>query len=165
MDLQKTIILRIKRDKGSHLATNYRHVGLQRTTHASSKRHQWKWWTPPWWCLGWIWWFWTLRRLDENFVDSPRVSGKLGYLERKEAVWEATKVGTTHLGAPGSPGAPWWVVLPLELPSGTFLAHWMSPGPKKIHKKFWCVWTPFGIDFLRCKKPAENINWHLALCQ
>ena len=23
---------------------------------------------------------------------------------------EATKVGTSHLGAPGPPGAPWWVV-------------------------------------------------------
>ena len=30
MDLQETIVLRIKREKGSHLATNYEPVGLQR---------------------------------------------------------------------------------------------------------------------------------------
>ena len=41
MYLQETIVLRIKRERGSHLATNYGPVGLQRTTHASSERHQW----------------------------------------------------------------------------------------------------------------------------
>ncbi|EMS52604.1 hypothetical protein TRIUR3_10436 [Triticum urartu] len=34
----------------------------------------------------------------------------------KEAVREAAEVGTTHLGAPGLPGVPWWVVLPSEHP-------------------------------------------------
>ena len=29
MDLQETIVLRIKRERGSHRATNYRPVGLQ----------------------------------------------------------------------------------------------------------------------------------------
>ena len=43
MDLQETIVLRIKRERGSHLDTNYGPEGLQRTTHASSERHQWKW--------------------------------------------------------------------------------------------------------------------------
>ena len=75
MDLQETIVLRIQRERESHLATNYGPEGLQRTTHASSERHQWKWWTPPWWCLHWIWWFCTLRRLELIFVDS------LGFLE------------------------------------------------------------------------------------
>ena len=41
MDLQETIVLRIQRDRESHLATNYGLEGLQRTTHASSERHQW----------------------------------------------------------------------------------------------------------------------------
>ena len=68
------------RERGIHIATNYGSEGLQRTTHASSERHQWKWWTPLWWCLDWIWWFWTLRGLDEYFVDSPRVLGFWGYL-------------------------------------------------------------------------------------
>ena len=40
MDLQETIVLRIKQERGSHLYTNYRPEGLQRTTHASPKRHQ-----------------------------------------------------------------------------------------------------------------------------
>ena len=43
MDLQETIILRIQRARESHLTTNYRPEGLQRTTHASSERHQWRW--------------------------------------------------------------------------------------------------------------------------
>ena len=41
MDLQETIVLRIKRERGSHLATNYGPEDLQTTTHATSKRHQW----------------------------------------------------------------------------------------------------------------------------
>ena len=43
MDLQETIVLRIQRERESHLATNYGPEGLQRTTHASSERHQWRW--------------------------------------------------------------------------------------------------------------------------
>ena len=46
MDLQETIVLRIQRERESHLATNYGPEGLQRTTHASSERHQWRWGTP-----------------------------------------------------------------------------------------------------------------------
>ena len=40
MDLQETIVWRIKRERGSHLATNYEPEGLQRTTHASSEKRQ-----------------------------------------------------------------------------------------------------------------------------
>src|SRR4051812_48816245 len=29
----------------------------------------------------------------------------------------------------------------------------------KISVKFRCIWTPSDIDFLRCKKHAENSNW------
>ena len=43
MELQETIVLIIKRERGSHLATNYGPGGLQGTTHASLKRHQWRW--------------------------------------------------------------------------------------------------------------------------
>ena len=85
MDLQETIVLRIKWERGSHLATNYGPVGLQRTTHASSEMHQWTWCTPLWWCLDWIWWFWNLRRLELIFVVSPTVSGILGYFKSKGA--------------------------------------------------------------------------------
>ena len=85
------------------------------------------------------------------FVVSPSVSGILGYLQSKEAVRGATEVGTTHQGAPGPPGAPRWVVLPSEPPSGTSLAQQVSSGPEKIY-----VWTPFGIDFLRTKKTIKK---------
>ena len=41
---------------------------------------------------------------------------------------------------------------------GASLAHWMSSGPNKIHKKFRCVWTSFGTDILRSKKQVKNSN-------
>ena len=43
MDLQETIVLRIKRERGIHLDTNYEPEGLHRTTHTSSEMHQWRW--------------------------------------------------------------------------------------------------------------------------
>ena len=63
--------------------------------------------------LDWISWFYNLRRLELCFVDSPRVSRIFGYFKGEEAVQKDTKVGTTHLGTPGGPGGPWWVVTTL----------------------------------------------------
>ena len=40
IDLQETTVLRIKRERGSHLATAYKLVCLWWTTHASLERHQ-----------------------------------------------------------------------------------------------------------------------------
>ena len=45
---------------------------------------------------------------------------------------------------------------PLGAPPGAALAHQESSGPTKIHKKFRGVWTPFNIDFLRCKKSKKQ---------
>ena len=39
---------------------------------------------------------------------------------------------------------------------GASLAPKLSSGPKKISKKFRCVWTPFGTDILRSKKQAKS---------
>ena len=80
MDLQETIVLRIQRERGSHLATNYGPEGLQRTTHDHQRDTNGGGEPHLRWCLDWIWWFWTLRRLELIFVDSPRVSVILGYL-------------------------------------------------------------------------------------
>ena len=76
---------------------------------------------------------------------------------------EATEVGTTHLGAPGPPGTPRWVVLPSELPSGTFLAQQVSSGQEKIHKKFGCIWIPFDIPFLRNTEIGKKQQFALGL--
>ena len=80
MDLQETIVLRIQRERGSYLATNYGPkvykellTHHRRGTNGGGGPH-------PRWCLDWIWWFWTLRRLDQYFIDSPRVLGILVYL-------------------------------------------------------------------------------------
>ena len=67
-------------------------------------------------------------------------------------------MGTTHLGAPGPPGATRCLVLTSGLPSGTSLAHWVSSGPEKISKKFCYVWSPFGTGILRSKKQAKTAS-------
>ena len=62
-----------------------------------------------------------------------------------------------HLGAQARLGGlcpPWGTTQVLLWPTGCLLVR------KKIHKKFHGVWTPFDIDFLRCKKQAKNSNWH-----
>ena len=101
MDLQETIVLRIKRERGSHLATNYEPAGLQRTTHASSERHNGGAVPHPRWCLEWVWWVWTLRRLDEYFVDVPRVSGFFGVFIEKRGGLGGTR------GGHNPPGHAW----------------------------------------------------------
>ena len=42
------------------------------------------------------------------------------------------QVGTTHLGAPGPPGAPSWVVVPMWAPSLISLAHIVTYLQEKI---------------------------------
>ena len=64
--------------------------------------------------------------------------------------------GTTRLGALGLLGVPWWVVLTPGLPSGTFLAHWVSSGPEKIFEMFRCIWTPFGTDIRQSKETSKK---------
>ena len=81
MDLQETIVLRIQREreKAIYLLTMdpkvYKEVLThhRRGTNGGGEPH-------PRWCLDCIWWFWTLRRLDEYFVDTSRVLVNLGYL-------------------------------------------------------------------------------------
>ena len=80
MDIQETIVLRIQREREEAilLTTNpkvYKELLThhRRGTNGGGEPHS-------RWCLDWVWWFWTLRPLDEYFVDSPRVSGILGYL-------------------------------------------------------------------------------------
>ena len=99
-----------------------------------------------------------LRRLELIFVDSPRVSGILGvFIEQRGDAG----------GQQGGHNPPRcsWVVPPSGHPSGTSSAHLVSSGPEKIHKEFRCVWTPFDIGFMQCKKQAENNNCHWALYQ
>ena len=43
------------------------------------------------------------------------------------------QVGTTHLGAPGPPGAHWWAVAPTWAPSLISLHHIITYLQKKIH--------------------------------
>ena len=67
-------------------------------------------------------------------------------------------MGTTHLGALGSPDVPWWVLLP----SGTSLAQWMSSGLKKSPKSF----AVFGLRLVLISCDVKNMqktvtgNWH-----
>ena len=102
-------------------------------------------------------------QMQQNFLKN--FYGPEGTTWAKEVLEGCPEGGTTHLGTPGGPGAPWWVVPTSGLPSGTSFAHLVSSGPTKFSKKFRCVWTPFGTDILRSKKQAKNSNWHWALCQ
>ena len=98
------------------------------------------------------------RRLSRGFLEIWE------FIELKGGGTERG-VGQHPLAAPGPCGAAWWVLPTSVSISGTSSDPRLSFGPKKIYKKFHCVWTPFGIDFLRCKKQAKNSNWHWALCQ
>jgi hypothetical protein len=82
------------------------------------------------------------------FGDSPTVFGILEYLWSKEAVEGVSEWATPHRGAPGPPGAPWWVVPTQGRLSVSSSVHRVSSGLEKFHKKFRCVWTLFDRDFL-----------------
>jgi len=60
-------------------------------------------------------------------------------------------------------GAPLWVVGTLGLRLPWFRSPKITYIPKKISVKFYSVWTPFDMDFLRIKNRTENRNWHWAL--
>ena len=101
--------------------------------------------------------------MQRNFLEI--FSGPEDTQWAKEVPEGRPEVSTRHLGVPGGPGMPRWVVPTSGLPSGISLAHWVSSGPEKIFKKFRYVWTPFGTDILRSQKQSKNSNWHWALCQ
>ena len=87
------------------------------------------------------------------FIDSARVSGILGYLERKEAVQGALEVGTTHQVAPGPPGTPWWVVPPSGYPQA-------QPGPIVFllaHKKSSWSFVAFGLRLILISYDVKNM--------
>ena len=118
MDLQETIVLRIKRERERwiHLATNYGPKGLQRTTHASSERHQWRWWTLSEMvsrldlvvldsaAAGWIFrrlpqCFWNIGVFIEQRGGPGGTRGGHNSSGRTWASWRAL-VGCASLGAP-----------------------------------------------------------------
>ena len=120
MDLQETILLRIKRGRWSHLSTKYGPQGLQRTTHASLERHQWRWWTPSemvsrldlvvldsvaagWYFVDFLgfWYFWGIYRAKRRSRGHPRWA-------------QPTRARR--------PCTPWWVVPSSGLPQ-------VQPGP------------------------------------
>ena len=56
---------------------------------------------------------------------------------------------------PGRARRPWRALVGcplLRTPPGATRAHIFPFGPEKIIVKFRAIWTPFDIDFLRCKK-------------
>ena len=130
MDLQETIVLRIQRGREMKpLATNYGPEGLQRTTHASSDRQQWRWWTPSE----------MVSRLDLVVLDSAAAgwifgrrfygSGIFGVFIEQRGGPGAPEVDATHQGVSGPPSAPWWVVLSSEHPPGAVRAHYVPSSP------------------------------------
>ena len=90
-------------------------------------------------------------------------STPLGFWEYWVFIEERCGPGGTR-GGHNPPGRAWasWRALVgcalLEAPPGAARARYVPSGPKKFFVKFRCVWTPSDIDFLRCKKHAENSN-------
>ena len=75
---------------------------------------------------------------------------------------ETTEVGTTHLGAPGPPGAPWWVVPPSGHPQ---VLLW-PVGDLLVHKKSTKSFAVFGLRLILIScdvKTSKNSNLHWAL--
>ena len=162
MDLQETIVLRINREIWSHLATNYGPEGLQRTTHASSERHQWKWWTPSE----------MVSRLDLVVLDSAAA----GWIFRRlfYCFWNIV-VFIEQRGGPGGtrgghnpPGRAWasWRALVgcalLWAPPGTARAHNVPSSPKKSPWSF----VAFGLRLILISCDVKNMQktttstWH-----
>ena len=92
----------------------------------------------------------------------------LGFLEycgiyrAKRRSWGAPKVGTTHQGALGPPGAPWWVVPPSGHPQ-------VQPGPIAFllaHKKSSWSFVAFGLRLILISCDVKNMKktatgtWH-----
>ena len=79
IDLQETIVLRIKRERKPSsycLRTRRSMVDYSCIIGEAPMRMM----NPSVMVLDWISWFWNLRRLELCFVDSPRVSGIFGNL-------------------------------------------------------------------------------------
>ena len=140
MDLQETIVLRIKRERGSHLATNYGPEGLQRTTHASSERHQWRWWTPSE----------MVSRLDLVVLDSAAAwinisSTPLGF-------WEYWGI---YRAKRRSEGHPRWAQ-PTRAPLGLLVR---SGGLFPPRDSPWCNLGP--ISSIWSIENLRKVSWHL----
>ena len=58
--------------------------------------------------------------------------------------WGSPKEGITYQGAPGGPGAPWWVVLPSEHPPEALLRPagclLVQKNPQKVSLRLDSVW-------------------------
>ena len=61
-------------------------------------------------------------------------------------------MGTTHLGAPGGPGAPWWVVPPLGHPQ---VLLWPI-GSLVVHKKTTKSFAMFGLCLILIFYDVKN---------
>ena len=92
--------------------------------------------------------------MQQNFMEI--FSGPEDTQWAKEIPQGRPEVGTTHQGAPGPPGAPRWVVLPSEPPSGTYLAKQVSFGPKKYPKSFAAFGLRLVLIFCEVKKSKKQ---------
>ena len=61
-------------------------------------------------------------------------------------------MGTTHLGAPGGLGTPWWVVPPSGHPLGAAQAHWVPSGLEKSPKSY----AVFGLLLILISCDVKN---------
>ena len=70
-------------------------------------------------------------------------------------------MGTTHLGALGPPGAPWWVLVPTWAPSLITSAHFITYLQKKISIALSPVFLPSNprISISLLEAPFLKLFW------
>ena len=115
----------------------------------------------------------TVSRLDLVVLDSaaagiyfrrlPKGFWNIGVFIEQRGGSGGTRGGHNPPGRAWAPRRTLVGCAPLGAPLWYFLGRSCVFRSKKISKKFHCVWTLFGIDFLRSKKQAKNSNWHWAL--
>ena len=82
----------------------------------------------------------------------------LVFLRRKKGINRLT-------GWPRGSGAPPCLVAPSGIVSRGFFFPKIINIPKMISFRFYTIWTPFDMGFLRNIKHETNRNWHWALDQ
>ena len=133
-----------------------------------------RWWR-CWWRSRWWWWppaaFRRHRKQGgeihysdwgESFAQIFLI--KLAFLRQKESVNRLT-VGSRGSGARLGGRAPPLPRAHLRYRFALILLPENHKCSKKISVRFYPVWTPFDIGFLRNKKHATDRNWHWALDQ
>ena len=105
-----------------------------------------------------------VHRREINTKWSPNAAKLfVDFFGPEDIQWAGEAPGGGGLrGEDNPPGRTSVGAAPLEQPLRCFLGPLAFFWPKKILQEFRCIWTPFDIDFLRCKnmQKTATVTWH-----